>query len=105
MSYLKICLAFYNLGNSKIVIEFVNPNFFWSTLYGVGKTHNGRYLNESTGHYDGIHYFGPRGSWDYTNSLSNAIMKAISNNQDQRNPSPFNVQPKPVILTGIFSIN
>ena len=68
--------------------------------YGVGKTHNGRYLNESTVHYDGIHYFGPRGSWDYTNSLSNAIMKAISNNQDQRNPSPVNVQPKPVILTG-----
>ena len=28
MSYLKICLAFYNLGNSKIVIEFVNPYFF-----------------------------------------------------------------------------
>ena len=26
-------LTFYNLGNFIIVIEFANPNFFWTTLY------------------------------------------------------------------------
>ena len=45
--------------------------------YGVGKTHNSRYLHSKTNHYDGIYYYGPQGSKEYTQNLASIIVETI----------------------------
>ena len=45
--------------------------------FGAGKTHCSRFKNSKTGHYDGIHYFGPSGSFEITKSISNIILSSL----------------------------
>ena len=56
--------------------------------FGIGKTHNHRYLNSATNQYDGVHYFGPFGCQEYTKSLANMLLTATSSNN-----SPICSQP------------
>ena len=45
--------------------------------FGIGKTHNKRYTDCRTGFHDGVHYFGPGGSADYTRSLSGILQVCL----------------------------
>ena len=55
--------------------------------FGIGKTHNRRYLNNITGHYDGLHFFGPSGSLEYTKSLAKAMQNNLVNHSTKINKS------------------
>ena len=45
---------------------------------GFGDQHLARYRNTRTGRYDGIHFYGPSGCTDYTNSVKTILMLALS---------------------------
>ena len=65
--------------------------------FGVGKTHNRRYLNSNTGQYDGVHYYGPSGCIEYTKSLANLLVRATCSIASANKSSSRFVSPLPTV--------
>ena len=56
----------------KILIGCHNFNDF-----GTGKTHCRRYGNKGSGQYDGLHFLGPSGNYEFTKSIANIILRVV----------------------------
>ena len=48
--------------------------------------HKARYVNEASGKSDGVHFYGPKGCEDYTNSVKSIMALAVLNN-DRAKPT------------------
>ena len=78
---------------NKIFIGHHNLN-----SYGVGKTHNLRYLQSRTGKYDGLHFLGPAGPRDLSESMIN-IINASLRSENIEGTAHTSKQNSPVIST------
>ena len=54
--------------------------------YGVGKTYDARYRNSIMKKVDGLHFFGPCGSKDYSESLVNILVNSLKNTSTTMSP-------------------
>ena len=51
--------------------------------FGIGHTFENRYRGHS-GRYDGLHFFGPSGTKDYTSSLSKILSHTLKNSNNRK---------------------
>ena len=49
---------------------------------GSGPAHEARFVSGKSGRYDGVHYYGPRGGHDYTQSVKTILMLAKGNHTE-----------------------
>ena len=45
--------------------------------YSGGSTHLGRYMDQKTGRYDAVHFYGKTGARDYTDSVKSIMMMTL----------------------------
>ena len=64
---------------------------------GVGKTFDARYRNSIAKKVDGLHFFGPRGMKDYSESLVNILIESLK--KPKSSVSSFNLEIDPSIPT------
>ena len=75
-------LANSTLGNLWINSSFKNRIVIGShslESFGGGQVHAARYVDHTTGWYDGVHLCGPTGQRDYTRSLKSILMLGLQN--------------------------
>ena len=49
--------------------------------YGGGSTHLARYQDSRTGRYDAVHFYGPLGVRNYTDSVKSIFLMTLTNHQ------------------------
>ena len=79
-----------NLNNVKIDMGRHNLN-----CYGIGKTYDARYKDSLSKRDDGLHFYGPLGIKDYSESLINILSQSISKDVPEL-ASPI-IEPEPAI--------
>ena len=54
---------------------------------GAGAVHLSKYKNQKTGRYDGVHFYGPSGCRDYTDSVKTILMLALPEKNSKCGPA------------------